>query len=298
MNLDHVIVGVADLDAATARFETILGLPAAVRSDHPTYGTRNALFLFKHGPYLELLGLRPDAAGGFVTPLRDFLARRGDGLYGIALAPADIDAAVARLRNRGYDVAEARRGTGVDAGGRERAWRNTRLPAEALNNSFSLLIEHEGWDWRTDLRREVSPARAGSAATGIHHVVFDTPDARQNSLEWQRRFGLEPSETIESERMGATVIVHRAGEASIEAASTSRPDGPVAERFARNGEGLSSIAFTVADLPGAVASLRAAGLTVSDPAPGVLPESQVTRIDPASAHGVAAQLIQFAPVPA
>lgn len=293
MKLDHVIIGVADLDAATARYETILGLPAAVRSDHPSYGTRNALFLFERGPYLELLGLRPDASGGFVTPLREFLSRRGDGPYGIALAPEDIDATVARLRSLGYEVADAQRGTGVDASGRQRAWRNTRLPAEALNNSFSLLIEHEGWDWRTDLRRDPALARAGSAVTAIHHVVFDTADARQTSQQWQERFGLAAGETIETEQLGATVIVHTAGEATIEAVSASRADGPVAERIARNGEGISSIAFTVTDLPGAVASLRAAGLSLSDPAPGVLPGSQVARIDPASACGVAAQLISF-----
>ena len=294
MQLDHVIIGVADLDAATATYETILGLPVAVRSDHPTYGTRNALFLFERGPYLELLGLQsPERAGTFTTPLRDFLRERGEGLYGLALAPDDIDSAVANLRGLGFDVADAARGTGVSADGRVREWRNTRLPPTAWHNSFSLLIEHQGWDWRTDLRPSPLPGRADSAVVGIHHVVFDVADADAASAQWQERFGLRRGGTITAEAIGARVNIHPAGEATIEALSATRPDGAVAQRIARRGEGLSGLAFQVRDVDAAARAVRAAGLTITDPAPGVLPNSRVARIDPASAHGVTAQLIQF-----
>jgi catechol 2,3-dioxygenase-like lactoylglutathione lyase family enzyme len=294
MELDHVIIGVADLDAATRTYEIILGLPASVRSDHPTYGTRNALFLFERGPYLELLSPRPDTQGSFSTPLRGFLAERGEGLYGLALAPDDIDAAVARLRTLGIAVADAARGTGVSADGRVREWRNTRLPAAAWHNSFSLLIEHSGWDWRQELRVPPVPERAASAVTGIHHAVFSVADADDASADWTERFGLHIGDRIESEQLGARVLIHPAGAATIEAVSAARPDSPLAERIARQGEGLSGLAFQVSGLDAAVEALRAAGLTLTDAAPGVLPNSRVARIDPASAHGVAAQLIEFA----
>jgi catechol 2,3-dioxygenase-like lactoylglutathione lyase family enzyme len=291
MQLDHAIIAVTDLDAATARYETILGLPVALRSEHPAYGTANALFLFEHGAYLELLAARPGAEGDFVAPLHEFLATHGEGLFGLAATPADMATAVTRLRGEGLAVADAQAGSGVSADGRVRAWRSTRLPPDAWHNSFSVLIEHTGWDWRAELRPQ--PCRAGSAARAIHHVVFDVPDAEAASATWERRFGLRCTQRIETERMGALVLVHPAGDATVEAVSATRPDGPVAERYARRGEGLSSIAFTVTDAAAATLALRAAGLSVTDPAPGVLPDSLVARIDPASAHGVAAQLIQF-----
>lgn len=296
MQLDHVIIGVSDLDAATGTFATLLGRPAAVRSDHPTYGTRNALFLFDEGPYLELLGLQEGGAGGsFVTPLRDFLTSKGEGLYGLALAPDDIDAAVERLRSLGFKVRDAAPGTGVSADGRAREWRNTRLAPDVWHGSFSLLIEHHGWDWRTDLRVPPVPERADSAATGIHHVVFDVIDAATASALWAERFGLTCSEVIVSEAFGAEVRIHPAGTATIEAVGPTRPDGAVAKRMAaRGGEGLSQVAFAVADVDAAVAAVRAAGLAISDPAPGVLAHSRVARVEPGSAHGTAVQLIQFA----
>jgi len=293
MQLDHVIIAVADLDAATARYAAILGRPAAVRSAHPAHGTENALFLFERGPYLELIALRAGASDDFAAPLRTFLSAHGEGISGLALTPDDLDTALARLRAAGFALDDARQGTGVCADGRVRAWRNTRLPPATLYDSFSLLIEHEGWDWRTDLRLPPDRERGGGAASSIHHIAVDVADARATSADWTAWFGLHCAETIESERMGARVLIHPAGTATIEAVSATTAHGPVAERIATRGAGLAGLAFEVADLDAGVAALRAAGIGVSDPAPGVLPASRVARITPSDACGVAAQLLQF-----
>lgn len=289
--LDHVIIAVRDLDAAAARYEAILGLPVAVRSEHPR-GTRNALFLFARGPYLELLAAwdAPEQ-GSSATTLRRFLDARGEGLFGFALTPRDIDAAVARLRGLGFDITDPVGNSGRNADGRLREWRGAGIPATAGEVSF--FVEHRGWDWRAELRPEPRPERAHSAVTAIHHIAFDVADAGAASAAWDERFGLPQTDAVISERMGARVNIHAAGDATVEFVSATRRDGPVAERIARFGEGLSSLAFTVSGLDRAVAAVRAAGIAVGDPEPGVLAGSRVARLDRASARGVSAQLLQF-----
>jgi catechol 2,3-dioxygenase-like lactoylglutathione lyase family enzyme len=292
VRLDHVIVAVRDLDAATARYAVILGRPAALRSEHPR-GTGNALFLFPHGPYLELLALwdAPEQ-GSSAAALRRRLAERGEGLHGLALSADDLDAEVARLRGRGLEIMDPVGNSARNTDGRLREWRAVRLPAVSDEDSF--LIQHRGWDWRSQLLTQPPPDRAASAVTSIHHVAFDVPDAEAASAAWQQRFGFARTAVIEAERMGGRVLVHAAGAATVEFVGATRPDGPVAARIGRRGYGLSSLGLEVSDLDAAVHAARAGGMAIGDPEPGVLPQSRVARLDPASACGVAAQYLQFA----
>lgn len=291
MGLDHVIVAVSDLDAATKRYEAILGRPPALHSEHPR-GTRNALFLFDRGPYLELLALwdAPEQ-GSSATALQRRLAERGEGLHGFALATDNLDAEVARLRRLGLEVEEPAANSGRNADGRLREWRATRLPPPDGEHAF--LIQHLGWDWRSELLTRSDPERAASAVIGIHHVALDVADAEATSASWQERLSLKRTGVIDSERMGGRVFIHAAGDATIEFVGTTRADGPVAARIARRGYGLSSFAMEVQDLDAAVQAARAAGIEIGDPEPGVLPRSHVARLNPASACGVAAQYLQF-----
>ncbi len=293
MRLDHVLIGVDDLDSATKTYEGLLGLPAAVRSDHPTYGTRNALFIFERGPYLELLGLQPNAAqAGFSTALIGFLKERGPGLYGVALAPDDLDAAVQRVRADGIEVADPARGTGVSADGRVREWRNTRLPAAALHNSFSLMIEHMGWDWRTDLKKPPLPGREASAVRRIDHVVFAVTDGDAASAMWERRFGVPRAETIPMPAGGAVIGVHPLGDTNLEVIGPTDPNGRIGRMVAEGGDRFIGLSVEVPDLDAAVAAIRALAAEVTDPETGILPRTRIARVSPASAYGVPLQLLQ------
>jgi len=59
LSFDHVIIGVADLEAAAAALGRVLGRTPSWRGRHPTYGTANVLFRLGSA-YVELLA--PDAA--------------------------------------------------------------------------------------------------------------------------------------------------------------------------------------------------------------------------------------------
>ncbi len=93
--IDHIGVAVDDLDAAIALHEQTYGMPVAHRETVPDQGVE-AVLLDVGENHVELL--RPLSGE---TPVGRFLARRGPGLHHVAYQVADIDAALASLRERG-----------------------------------------------------------------------------------------------------------------------------------------------------------------------------------------------------
>ena len=128
---DHLMIGVADLDAASARWRT-LGFEVRPGGEHDGLGTANAIVPFARRGYVELIGIR-DAATTRAA-MRDgerfvelvqahqeipliFVLRADDlgaaqsALAGAGLAVGPIDASVARLTRRaGRHLLAARAG--------------------------------------------------------------------------------------------------------------------------------------------------------------------------------------------
>lgn len=97
IGLDHVIIGVNDLEAARADYSR-LGFATAPIGHHEGRATSNYCIMFPD-TYLELLGiLRPELDSG---PLAEELATRGEGLQRLALGTPDADAARADLEAAG-----------------------------------------------------------------------------------------------------------------------------------------------------------------------------------------------------
>jgi len=94
-NLDHVAIMVADLDASLASYRRLYGAESVSREVVESQGVEEAMIAIG-GSFIRLLQpLAPD------TPAGRFLNRRGEGLHHIALAVADIDAALEHLRAEG-----------------------------------------------------------------------------------------------------------------------------------------------------------------------------------------------------
>src|SRR5258706_13679440 len=93
--VDHVVVAVKDLDAATQRYEAIYGVPVSERREAAPAGMKMAFFRFGES-YVELVSnLGEDG------PIAKRLADRGEGVHLIAMKVDDLEEAVAGMRGKG-----------------------------------------------------------------------------------------------------------------------------------------------------------------------------------------------------
>jgi methylmalonyl-CoA/ethylmalonyl-CoA epimerase len=105
--LDHVGVAVSDLDAAIDLYEGTFGMPLVHRETVDEQGVEAAL-LDIGDSHVELL-----QATGPDTPVGRFVARSGEGLHHVAYRVADIDAALAGLREKGVRLIDEEARVGI-----------------------------------------------------------------------------------------------------------------------------------------------------------------------------------------
>lgn len=60
-NIDHIILGINDLDKGIAQFKELTGVEPVYGGVHPYSFTHNALLALDHETYLEIMAPRPDA---------------------------------------------------------------------------------------------------------------------------------------------------------------------------------------------------------------------------------------------
>ena len=98
MRLDHVIYGTTDLDIASARIETELGLEVRPGGRHEGQGSHNRIVPLGPG-YLELLAIADRAEAGASPIGRLLLARLAseDGLIAYAVSGVEVPAVAERL---------------------------------------------------------------------------------------------------------------------------------------------------------------------------------------------------------
>jgi methylmalonyl-CoA/ethylmalonyl-CoA epimerase len=105
--IDHVGVAVEDLDAAIELYEGTFGMPLSHRETVDSQGVEAAL-LDVGDCHVELL--RPL---GPETPVGKFLDKRGEGLHHVAYRTADIESALAKLRDDGIELIDAEPRMGI-----------------------------------------------------------------------------------------------------------------------------------------------------------------------------------------
>jgi methylmalonyl-CoA/ethylmalonyl-CoA epimerase len=100
LDIDHVGIAVADLDAAVIQYRTALGVEPVHRERVDDQGVEEVLFAAGTS-YIQLL-----AATGPDTPVGRFLQRRGEGVHHIGYRVADVSAVLARLREAGLPLVD------------------------------------------------------------------------------------------------------------------------------------------------------------------------------------------------
>jgi len=269
-SLDHVIVGVRDLDAATETYTRLLGREPSWRGSHPGFGTANALFRLAN-TYVELLSSSGD--GPFARELGESLERDGEGLVGMAFGTDDADDCAAQLRARGIAAAEPAEGSGSDSRtGAKREWRNVFVPRKAARGLWLFAIEHLSPADALPSARVTGAANA--AVEALDHVVVRSPDPDATQRFFGESLGLRLALDRSFEERRVRLQFFRVGGVTVEVASQlgTPPDPAAPDR-------LWGLAWRVPDADAARERLVGAGFPVTPVRSGNKPGTRVCTVE-------------------
>lgn len=251
--LDHIIIGVRNLDAAASTFADKLGLIPSGGGIHPIGGTANRIIVIGD-TYLELITVdRPKEAQ---ESIRQRLAK-GEGYLNFVLSSNDLEADCQAMRQRGVSVLGPVPGSLRAADGRSRAWTRADVERADLTQRYPFLIQHDsvGEERRRRLAGWSTPPEHPLGAFKVHSVTLAVEDLAEASSRFARIYGLQPSEPFSaaSQGMGALVAsfaLEQGGQAFELAAPAFEDKGPNALRdyLDRFGENLYRMTLLVNDL--------------------------------------------------
>jgi len=284
LTLDHIVIAVRELGAATENYRRLLGRAPSWKGRHPTYGTANVLFRLDNS-FVELLApVEGSGVSVWHRALVDHLDAKGEGLYAIALGTDDVDAAVSSARESGLDVRDPAAGDGVDEQtGAGREWSNALIAPEATRGIRAFFIEHGSP--ADALPPAPAAADGGTLVTAVDHTVLVSSNLKATLALWHDTLGLDLRLTLDRGK-GRRLHFLRLGDSILELAGEAEPERP-GER-----DLLYGVAYRVGNVDHTVERLRADGVTVSDPRPGNAPGTVVADLKPGFSHDVRTIFIQ------
>lgn len=130
--IDHVLVAVQDLERASQVYQQ-LGFQVLPGGKHPSLGTHNALVPLADGFYLELIAVWDRELAERQVPFVVSALARDNRLARFVLESDDLDADVAAMRARGFEISDPTQGERERPDGQRVAWkaafpRDWRLP--------------------------------------------------------------------------------------------------------------------------------------------------------------------------
>ena len=272
-SLDHVIIGVRDLDGASSAYTRLLGLEPSWRGTHPDGGTANTLYRLDN-IYLELIAAT--GAGPQGDLLAAWLDARDEGLVGIAFGTADAESCRRGLLERGMEPGAVEEARGVDlATGAVREWKRVALPMAATRGVFLFAIEHGSPPDR--LPRATSTGDSAGSVAALDHVVIRSPDADAAAALYGDALGLRLALDRRFEDWGVRLQFFRVGGVTVEVASALEPGGEVPDE-AGDADQLWGLSYRVPDADAARLRLAEQGLDVSEVRPGRRPHTRVLTV--------------------
>lgn len=126
--VDHLLLGVADLDRGIDWVEEKTGVRAVIGGSHPGVGTRNALISLGDRRYLEIIA--PDPAQEEYRSHIDVRSFTEPRIVTWAASATDIEALVQKVKAAGYGVEGPSDGSRARPDGKLLRWRTLDVPAE------------------------------------------------------------------------------------------------------------------------------------------------------------------------
>lgn len=132
----------------------------------------------------------------------------------------------------------------------------------------------------------------------VDHVGIAVPDLDEAIAWYARTFGLRcvHQEVNDEQGVREAMLAVGDGETRVQLLAPLRPDAAIARFLERSGPGVQQVAYTVADVEAASATLRGRGLRVLyETARRGTAGSLVNFVHPKDAGGVLVELVQPAP---
>lgn len=198
--IDHIIIGVNDLEKAAAQFEQKLGLLVSGGGIHPSGGTANRIIVIGD-TYLELIAVRvPEEAQ---QSMLDRLAK-GEGYLNCVLGSNDIAADAEAMRKRGISIIGPTPGQLRAADGRTRGWSRIDIEQPVLAQRYPFLIQHDsaGEERRFRLAGWTTPPEHPLGVTKVLSVTIAVANLEEATKRFAYIYGLDPSEPFTGEADG------------------------------------------------------------------------------------------------
>ena len=227
MQLDHIVIVVADLGRAVADYEA-LGFTVTPGGEHADGRTHNALIPFADGTYLELIAFHPgvDATGHRWARW----TQTEGGLADWALRTENLAGRVPELREQGLPLDTPSDGGRMRPDGARLEW---RIAGAAPETGLPFLIED-----RTPRELRVPGGTAADHANGVRtvsSVVVAVTDLAVAGEHYARLLGVSTPDPTPDPLLAADALHLPCGNATITLATAVA--GPIHERLTRSGPG-------------------------------------------------------------
>ncbi len=197
IGLDHIIIGVNNLEQAARTFSEKLGLVVSGGGTHPSGGTANRIIVIGD-TYIELIAVRnrDEAQQSMLERLA-----KGEGYLNFVLASDDIQADSAEMQKRGVKIVGPGAGALTSAGGRTRGWKRTNVERPDLTQHYPFLIQHDstGEERRSRLAGWRTPPEHPLGATKVLSATIAVEDLGEATERFQHIYGIQASEQFSGE---------------------------------------------------------------------------------------------------
>jgi hypothetical protein len=190
--IDHVIIGVNNLEQATTTFSQKLGLTPSGGGKHPTGGTANRIVVIGD-TYLELITIyAPEEAQ---QSMRERLAK-GDGYLNCVFTSDNIAADSEAMRQRNITVVGPNEGQLIEADGRSRSWTRIDIERRDLTQRHPFIIQHDstGEERRFKLAGWRTPPEHPLGAVKVISTTIAVPDLIEATTRIRRIYDLTTSD--------------------------------------------------------------------------------------------------------
>jgi catechol 2,3-dioxygenase-like lactoylglutathione lyase family enzyme len=167
--IDHVLLGVPDLDVAVRDFEIDTGVRPMIGGEHPDFGTCNALVRLCDGAYFEIIGPGPEASAENLGGV--FARLESRSLAGFALASGDLEAVAERVRQNGFEAQGPIPGSRTTPDGDHLEWQMLMIGGHEFGGFVPFLI-----DWGD------TPHPAATAPPGLSVARFEVRHPNSGEL--------------------------------------------------------------------------------------------------------------------